>query len=250
MVTLAARLGPLLALAFFRSGAEASLLRVRTAACPPGEILLAWWCGVIQRWEGFMGKIHLCLVTGLVALCAVAVASGAHASSIPISGTFTATGSAGAAPVFTETFDANGSDTPFGSFTGSESATADVTDFPAIALSDGTFQFNFATGFISGTFSGSGSYTDIMISFLITGGLLPGDTGSGTGSGSFDLTTGSITGSYSGTISAPDDALPGLAPLPAITPLPPALPLFATGLGALGLLGWRRKRKAVAFVSA
>jgi hypothetical protein len=28
------------------------------------------------------------------------------------------------------------------------------------------------------------------------------------------------------------------------TPLPTALPLFATGLGALGLLGWRRKRKA------
>ncbi len=29
-----------------------------------------------------------------------------------------------------------------------------------------------------------------------------------------------------------------------LTPLPAALPLFATGLGALGLLGWRRKRKA------
>ena len=29
------------------------------------------------------------------------------------------------------------------------------------------------------------------------------------------------------------------------TPLPGALPLFVTGLGALGLLGWRRKRKAV-----
>jgi hypothetical protein len=28
----------------------------------------------------------------------------------------------------------------------------------------------------------------------------------------------------------------------AATPLPAALPLFATGLGALGLLGWRRKR--------
>ena len=27
------------------------------------------------------------------------------------------------------------------------------------------------------------------------------------------------------------------------TPLPAALPLFATGLGALGLVGWRRKRK-------
>jgi hypothetical protein len=33
---------------------------------------------------------------------------------------------------------------------------------------------------------------------------------------------------------------------PIVTPLPAALPLFATGLGALGLLGWRRKRKAVA----
>jgi hypothetical protein len=31
-----------------------------------------------------------------------------------------------------------------------------------------------------------------------------------------------------------------------VVPLPPALPLFATGLGALGLLGWRRKRKGKA----
>ena len=30
------------------------------------------------------------------------------------------------------------------------------------------------------------------------------------------------------------------------TPLPAALPMFATGLGALGLLGWRRKRKQAA----
>ena len=30
------------------------------------------------------------------------------------------------------------------------------------------------------------------------------------------------------------------------TPLPAALPLFATNLGGLGLLGWRRKRKAAA----
>ena len=30
-----------------------------------------------------------------------------------------------------------------------------------------------------------------------------------------------------------------------VVPLPAALPLFATGLGVLGLLGWRRKRKAV-----
>ena len=30
------------------------------------------------------------------------------------------------------------------------------------------------------------------------------------------------------------------------TPLPATLPLFATGLGALGLIGWRRKRKQAA----
>jgi hypothetical protein len=32
--------------------------------------------------------------------------------------------------------------------------------------------------------------------------------------------------------------------IPTATPLPAALPLFAIGLSALGLLGWRRKRKA------
>jgi hypothetical protein len=35
----------------------------------------------------------------------------------------------------------------------------------------------------------------------------------------------------------------GNAPVSA-TPLPAALSLFASGLGALGLLGWRRKRRA------
>ena len=33
---------------------------------------------------------------------------------------------------------------------------------------------------------------------------------------------------------------------PGDTPLPAALPLFASGLGALGVLGWRRKRKTQA----
>jgi hypothetical protein len=35
----------------------------------------------------------------------------------------------------------------------------------------------------------------------------------------------------------------------AATPLPAALPLFAGGLGAMGLLGWRRKRKAAAIAA-
>ncbi len=33
------------------------------------------------------------------------------------------------------------------------------------------------------------------------------------------------------------------------TPLPAAAPLFASGLGAMGLFGWRRKRKAAAAIA-
>ena len=35
-------------------------------------------------------------------------------------------------------------------------------------------------------------------------------------------------------------------PTVSTTPLPAALPLFATGLGGLGFLSWRRKKKAQA----
>jgi hypothetical protein len=49
------------------------------------------------------------------------------------------------------------------------------------------------------------------------------------------LVSSTSVGSLDGTITAGDP--------PSATPLPAALPLFATGLGALGLLGWRRKRK-------
>ena len=38
-------------------------------------------------------------------------------------------------------------------------------------------------------------------------------------------------------------------PVVSAIPLPAALPLFATGLGALGLLGWRRKKKSAALAA-
>ena len=38
--------------------------------------------------------------------------------------------------------------------------------------------------------------------------------------------------------------------LTAATPVPAAFPLFATGLGAMGLFGWRRKRKNAAALAA
>ena len=43
---------------------------------------------------------------------------------------------------------------------------------------------------------------------------------------------------------------PELSFAAAATPLPTALPLFATGLGALGLFGWPRKRRVQAPVAA
>lgn len=45
------------------------------------------------------------------------------------------------------------------------------------------------------------------------------------------------------------DSNSGNTPL-TVTPLPAGLPLFATGLGAIGLFGWRRKRKNAAALSA
>ena len=41
-----------------------------------------------------------------------------------------------------------------------------------------------------------------------------------------------------------------LGPSPTQTPLPSALLLFATGLGVMGLFGWRRKRKNAAAIVA
>jgi hypothetical protein len=51
------------------------------------------------------------------------------------------------------------------------------------------------------------------------------------------------------TVSAMDVTFTDQADVASTTPLPAALPLFATGLGALGLLGWRRKRKAAAIAA-
>ena len=41
----------------------------------------------------------------------------------------------------------------------------------------------------------------------------------------------------------------GINPIAPPTPLPGAFPLFATGVGALGLLGWRRKRRVAALAA-
>jgi hypothetical protein len=55
--------------------------------------------------------------------------------------------------------------------------------------------------------------------------------------------TGDLPTGFSG------EWITAFTPPPEATPLPAALPLFAGGLGALGLLGWRRKKKAAALAA-
>jgi hypothetical protein len=57
-----------------------------------------------------------------------------------------------------------------------------------------------------------------------------------------------LSGSFDGVVLVgSSNGLPATVPS---VPLPAALPLFATGLGVLGLLGWRRKRKNAAAIAA
>jgi hypothetical protein len=74
----------------------------------------------------------------------------------------------------------------------------------------------------------AGATTVEIVSRLSIGGLL--------GSDGNPLNFGDLTISTDGSIAA-------------VTPIPPTLPLLATGLAALGLLGWHRNRKAAAVIA-
>jgi hypothetical protein len=71
--------------------------------------------------------------------------------------------------------------------------------------------------------------------------------------GIFDLlsaTSGPSGESFTQLYTAPQGSnFKGLAFAPSPTPLPAALPLFVSGLGTLGLIGWRRRRKVCAAVA-
>ena len=87
---------------------------------------------------------------------------------------------------------------------------------------------------------------------ILASGNAGGMTLYGTGSGylwTIDKTTGATTviGSTPD-LTGPFGEIKGLSFSPAAVPLPAAFPLFATALAGMGLLGWRRKRKAAASV--
>jgi hypothetical protein len=158
--------------------------------------------------------------------------------------------------------------------------TATVLVIAPMAAGAATFDFSFSGGF----YSGSGEFTSSSVSspFLITG-ISGSISDSNVNGGALSAIT-SIDTSYFGPdnlLSFPTTPFVDFSGISfdtaslaynlfstaglygvqrgnfvsevslivteeAVTPLPAALPLFATGLGGLGLLGWRRKRKAEA----
>jgi hypothetical protein len=118
-----------------------------------------------------------------------------------------------------------------------------VVSAPGVLSNDTT------DGFVSSISSVlSSSPADGTLSFNSDGSFTytPGSNFTGTDTFSyFDLgqnvTVASSQMSNTATVSI--DVTPG-TPLPTTTPLPATLPLFATGLSAMGLFGFRRKRKA------
>jgi hypothetical protein len=89
----------------------------------------------------------------------------------------------------------------------------------------------------------------VTIALMVTVGAFGGGEATGDFLHSFDFPLADIFTLPDGfTVNDPDMFIVNndfVSPT-AATPLPAALPLFASGLGALGLLGWRRKRKTAA----
>jgi hypothetical protein len=88
-------------------------------------------------------------------------------------------------------------------------------------------------------FAGVSWQTSNLATMLIgeLGGMIPLDSNIALFTDAGDQTLGAII-------------TPTITPFITPTPLPVALPLFATGIGVMGLLGWRRKRKSDAVIAA
>ncbi len=121
----------------------------------------------------------------------------------------------------------------------------EVVGNPTFDLTDGAAIFGqlyTPDGGITFDFSGEGLYNVPLASYdLQTAFPLTGGTVSQTPNSLYQTSLGDLVFANISSMSFEADV--------ATTPLPATLPLFASGLGALGLLGLRRKRKAAALAA-
>jgi hypothetical protein len=97
------------------------------------------------------------------------------------------------------------------------------------------------TGFLATENQHFGQDVDNLNIFGAAGGQSATDYGTTSVGARAFLSDGSV---YAGVFVVTGST--SLAELTQVTPVPAALPLFGSGLGILGLLGWRRKRKNAA----
>ena len=112
-----------------------------------------------------------------------------------------------------------------GGFTFASSSSGPIVGFAATDPSPLNRDLRIASGYVSDSALGTSTDTFAMQT-LASLGLTPGTYQWTWGTGADQSFTVQIVGTVSS------------------VPLPGALPLFATGLAGLGLLGWRRKKKA------
>jgi hypothetical protein len=137
------------------------------------------------------------------------------------------------------------------SFSHNTSITSFTPPFPTQTIYNGSLTLSGGGNGIGGSYTGtfqlfadtSGGTIHLDLTDLIGSGVLAGYAGSGTADGTVAFTPILPPIGFDGTFDVTVNATLSN------TPLPSALPLFASGLGVMGLLGWRRKRKAAALAA-
>ena len=214
-------------------------------------------------------RVHHWMLAGAIALAPLPLSQGARAATVTGTAAFFDLGPNGNGLNFIGTFNPSSafnlnltSGTPV-TLSDFLTITAVDTNYNLLSTATDTIKttFNFtAPSAATGSVTGTG--TDTSLFFVLDGGNIhwngPANIAFANG---LDLSITLSDASFFGALGGIGNAYPSVAidatfsltgPNVSQTPLPAALPLFATGLGAMGLFGWwrRKRQQAVAAVAS